>query len=92
MLIKNLKQLLEENNLSIAELARETQVPKSTLNTWLKGRSPNLEQLERVANYFNTSIDYLAFGKTSKPPLPTLVYRAEIGPGQYEVVVRKISD
>lgn len=63
MFIKNLKKLLEENNLSVAALARETRIPKSTINSWIQGRSPNLEQLERVASYFNTSIDFLAFNK-----------------------------
>ncbi len=92
MLVKNLKRLLEENNLSIAELSRETKVPKSTLSTWLKGRSPNLEQLEKVARFFNTSIDSLAFDKKAGGTLPTLVYRTEIGPGHYEIIVKKISE
>jgi len=52
MLAKNLKSLIELKELTVSELARRTDVPKSNILTWLNGANPNLEQLDKVAQYF----------------------------------------
>lgn len=92
MLKDNLINLLEEKNISLAELARQTNVPKSNLSSWLKGRSPNLDQLDKVARFLGTTIDFLAFGRRPKEQAPTLMYRAEIQSGTFEIIIRKIID
>jgi transcriptional regulator with XRE-family HTH domain len=92
MLGKNLLILLEKNDLSLSKLSRDTNVPKSNLSAWLKGRSPNIEQLDVVAQYFGVSIEFLMFGRKNLTNEPTLMYRAEVEDGKYEIIFRKISE
>lgn len=91
MFVTNLIDLLEKNNISLAELSRRTDVPKSNLSSWLKGRSPNLEQLDKVAQYFGTTIEHLAFGRKSKESESVLIYRLEIENGRYEIIIKKLT-
>lgn len=88
--LKNLITALEEQNISIAELSRITGVPKSTLSSCLKGRSPNLEQLNLVAEFLNESIDYIAFNRKDKAQ-DFLIYRTIIENGSYENIIKKIN-
>ena len=92
MLKDNLISLLEKRNISLAELSRQTNVPKSNLSSWLKGRSPNLEQLDKVAQFLGTTMEFLAFGRKSKELQPTLIYKLEVEKGRYEIIVRKIHE
>jgi transcriptional regulator with XRE-family HTH domain len=91
MLKENLINLLEQKNISLTELARQTKVPKSNLSAWLKGRSPNVEQLDKVAQFLDTTIDFLMFGRKAKREESTLVYKLEVESGKYEIVVKKIT-
>lgn len=91
MLANNLTDLLEKNNISLSELSRRTDVPKSNLSSWLRGRSPNLEQLDKVAQYFGTTIEQLAFGRKHKETESLLIYRLEIENGRYEIIVKKLT-
>lgn len=63
MLTEVLRKLLDERGISIAEIARRTGVPKSNIHAWLQGASPSVDQLDRVAQYFGVSMEYLAFGE-----------------------------
>jgi transcriptional regulator with XRE-family HTH domain len=91
MNLKNLVNALEEQNISLAELSRRTGVPKSTLSSWLRGSSPNLEQLNKVAEYLSLSIDFLAFDKKEKISSELLLYKALVTDGTIEIVIKKIS-
>ena len=92
MFSKILPELLEKNNMTLTDLARATNVPKTSLSAWIKGRSPRIEQIDIVARYFNVTIEYLMFGRNTKEMSPLLVYRTEINSGNYEIIIRKISD
>ena len=60
---KQLKNLLKDKDVTIAQLARATTISAKTLYQWLNGQSPkNLLQVRKVADYFEVTIDYLAFG------------------------------
>lgn len=91
MLAKNLKLLIELKELTVSELARRTDVPKSNILTWLNGANPNLEQLDKVAQYFNVSIDYLVFGRTSEDLFAKFTDKIEMHSGHYEIIIKKIS-
>lgn len=55
-----LKQLRKEAHMTQAELAKELNVAQNTLSNWENGkRQIDLDSLERVANYFNVTMDYL---------------------------------
>ena len=92
MLKKTLTQLLEENDLTLSELSRITKIPKSNLSAWTRGRIPNITQLDIVAQYFGVSIEFLMFGRKSNTSEASLIYRAEVTDGKYEIIFRKIDD
>lgn len=55
-----LKDLMQEKNLNIKELSKLTDIPRSTINSWtLKKRSPMIDYLCILADFFQVSIDYL---------------------------------
>ncbi len=57
---KNIKYLREKNNLDQQSLADILNVPRSTLACWENGlRTPKLEQIVKIAEYFNTNLDII---------------------------------
>ena len=57
---ENIRSLLKENSLSIAELAVLTNIPRTTINSWLNQNcTPKIEYLTLLSKYFKRSIDYL---------------------------------
>lgn len=52
--IKELKEYKENNNLTIAELARKIEADDTTVGRWLKGEvTPNFYSLNKVRNFLN---------------------------------------
>jgi transcriptional regulator with XRE-family HTH domain len=91
MFAKSIRKILDERGISIAELSRRTGVPKSNINSWLQGSSPNLEQIYRVSKYLGITIESLAFGHRSKDLLEDFFEKVEIYKGEYEISIKKIS-
>jgi transcriptional regulator with XRE-family HTH domain len=47
-----------------ATVSKETDIPKSTFSDWKNGKSkPKMDKLQRIADYFNVSLDYLMNGE-----------------------------
>lgn len=64
MLGKRLKKLRNEMKITQEELGKEINVTKVSISGYENGnRSPDTETLQRIANYFNVSVDYL-LGRT----------------------------
>jgi transcriptional regulator with XRE-family HTH domain len=58
--LNRLKQLRQELNKSMADVARELHIPYTTYVNYEKEvREPNSETLIEFANYFSCSVDYL---------------------------------
>ena len=58
--IKKLSILLEEKNITQRELADKINVTEVTISRYLSGeRSPRIEIVNKIAEYFDVSIDYL---------------------------------
>lgn len=58
--MKNLKELRKQHNLSQQKLADILHVSQQSVYKYENGiTSPDIETLIRMADYFNTSIDYL---------------------------------
>ncbi len=87
---KNLRALLEARNLSVTELAKRASVPKTNIQSWLNGSSPDIFQLDKVAQVLGVSFEELAFNR--KPPelFGELVDKFEVHSGTYEVSIKKI--
>ncbi len=62
-LVQRIKDLSDENHITIAELEREAGISNGQIRRW-GGSSPKVENLEKVADYFNVSTDYL-LGRSS---------------------------
>lgn len=59
---QNLKSLLERNGIRASDLAKQTGIARQVISDWMSGTNPrNLEQVKRVASYFNQSLDELCF-------------------------------
>ena len=57
---KNIKYLREKKNLGQQEFADILKVPRSTLACWENNlRTPKLEQIVKIAEYFNTNLDII---------------------------------
>lgn len=55
-----------ENNLTMEELGVKLGKTKSTISRWISGeRSPKMEEVEQLAELFNTDIETLIFGTNS---------------------------
>lgn len=72
-LFSRIKALCDEYEVSPTKLGLELGFSKDTINSW-KTKSPSADKLQKVADYFNVSTDYL-LGRTDNPLLepPTLV-------------------
>lgn len=58
------EKLLEQHGVSAYKVAMETGVPQSTISDWKRGRcTPKQDKLQKIADYFGVSIDYLMTGK-----------------------------
>lgn len=52
-------------------VARATGITKSTFSDWKTGRSvPKQDKLQKIADYFGVTVDYLMTGKSLAPKLP----------------------
>ncbi len=53
-------QLLQENGITAYRVSKETGVTQTTLSDWKNGRAiPRITTLQKIADYFNVSIDWL---------------------------------
>lgn len=58
--MNRLKKLRKENNMTLVELSKKLQIPRSTLNRYENEESePKQETWEKLADYFNVSVGYL---------------------------------
>jgi transcriptional regulator with XRE-family HTH domain len=92
MFEKKLKEVIEKNRLTVAELSRQTNVPKTNIQQWLTGTSPNIKQIDKVASFFNMTIEELYFDR--KPKInyaSTLADKLEIKEGAYRLIIEKIN-
>jgi transcriptional regulator with XRE-family HTH domain len=92
---KNLKKILAQKKMTMMELSRKTGVPKSNINSWLAGANPNLKQLNQVAQFLETTVDQLAFGKNNgqqKEGIATITIddEADVLNGTYEIKIKKL--
>ena len=63
------KDLVDEKKMTIAELERKLDFSQGSISKWDK-QSPSSERLQKVANYFSVSTDYL-LGLTNVPQWAT---------------------
>lgn len=58
------EKLLERDGVTAYRVSKETGIPASTFTDWKKGKSkPKVDKLQRIADYFGVSVDYLISGE-----------------------------
>lgn len=95
MLGKNIEEILKRKELTVTELSKATNIPRTTLLGWIKGTSssPNLSQLDTVAQFLDVTIEELAFGRRQrKPDISEILTSAEVHTGIYRLTLEKLSE
>ena len=69
-LVKKIKILCDEKKLTFAELERTVGISNGQIRRW-DNSSPKIENVQKVADYFNVSIDYL-LGRTEETDIQTI--------------------
>lgn len=60
-------KLLNEKGVTAYKVGKATGIAGSTFTDWKSGRSvPKQEKLQKIADYFGVSLDYLMTGKDSR--------------------------
>lgn len=60
---ENFEQLLQRNGVTSYKVSKETGVTQTALSNWKSGRStPTTKTLQKIADYFGVTIDYLLAG------------------------------
>ena len=68
------EELLKKSGLKISDVARQTGISYSTFTDWKAGRyQPKVVKLQRIADFFGVSIEYLMTGET----MPTMALTDE---------------
>ena len=57
-LVEKIRVLARQRDLSLPQLEQELGLGNGTISRW-RSSSPNTEKLQKIADYFNVSMDYL---------------------------------
>lgn len=60
-----IKQLCRKKKIPVAKMLRDLEVSPSVINSWDKGKEPRLNTIIKIADYLETSIDYIV-GRTNE--------------------------
>ncbi|MDT3497183.1 helix-turn-helix transcriptional regulator [Bacillus toyonensis] len=63
-IVDRIKRLCSEQKITIAELERRIQLSNGQIRKWAN-QTPGVDKVQKVADYFNVSLDYL-LGRTKK--------------------------
>lgn len=67
------EQLLQKYKMTAYKVAKEAGVTQTALSNWKTGKStPTTKTLQKLADYFGVTIDYLMTGKEEKEKEPQL--------------------
>ena len=74
---KNLKEIMNKHCKSQGDLVRDLNFRQATVSDWLNGKKyPRMDKIEKLANYFNISINDLLI-QTSSPATISLSAQEE---------------
>ncbi|WP_018130974.1 helix-turn-helix domain-containing protein [Effusibacillus pohliae] len=65
---ERLRQLRKQKNLTMKEFGKKFGLAESTISGYENGtRTPDLETIEKFADFFGVTVDYLVKGRTEPP-------------------------
>ena len=60
-------RLRDQKGMSDYQVSKDTGIPRSTFSDWKSGRYvPKAEKLQKIADYFGVSVEYLRTGKDTE--------------------------
>lgn len=66
------EQLLKEKGVTVYRVSKETGISQTTFIEWRQGKyTPKADKMQKIADYFDVSVDYL-LGKTDIKKEPTV--------------------
>ncbi len=93
MNLKNqLQHYLRIRGMTPSQLSRLANVPRQNISNWLMNQKPkDVEQVKRVADVFQVTIDHLLFGDPTpiKTDSDTLTFEHVLR-GRFEIKIKKI--
>jgi len=66
--LERVKELCKNRGITVKRLEEELEIPHNTIYQW-KRITPSLDKIEKVADFFKVSVDYL-LGRTDIKELP----------------------
>lgn len=73
------EQLLQLHHATAYQVSKATGIAQSTLSDWKKGRSiPKTDKMQKIADYFGVSLQYLMTGSNSEPAQPDILDEIDI--------------
>lgn len=67
-IVDRIRALCEEKGITINKLEKEADIGRGNVARWDKHR-PNIDKVQRVADYFGVSADYILTGNENKPTI-----------------------
>ncbi len=90
----NLRQIMDENNISQKQLSERTGIPASSIASWYgkQSSSPSIEAVCKIADVLNVTVDYLV-GRESEDGRIIIEERENLNVQERELVTefRKLS-
>lgn len=63
------EKLLKERNVTAYQVSKATGISTGSLSDWKNGRSsPKTDKLQKIADYFGVTVDYLITGNEKEKP------------------------
>jgi transcriptional regulator with XRE-family HTH domain len=84
-LSENIRKLCKNKNISINALEKEIGFGGSTISKWEKS-SPTVDKLQKVADYFGVTTDYLLGKESPTPPTGDKCNDAPLDPETVEIL------
>src|SRR5690625_294066 len=75
--LERIKKLCKDHSISVSVLEERIDLPNNTIYQW-KARTPGTGRLQKVADYFNVSVDYL-LGRTDDEEIHTIAAHHDDG-------------
>jgi transcriptional regulator with XRE-family HTH domain len=69
---EQIKKLCKENDITLTRLLLDFGMSKANATHWKNGITPSTEMLQKIATYFNVTIDYLLGNEQKKSPTETV--------------------
>lgn len=73
IIFTRIKELCAENNITVNKLESELGMSQYSIGRWKNATSPTVDKLNRIAQYFHVSVDYLIGTTDVRTPTNELV-------------------